>query len=584
MPIITPHTSHVGIATGNAGPVAQYRSASAFVTPGRAEGLDALARGVGKLGNAMGEVWAERQRVQNATDLLADKVAYEDALRAFDSDYRATRKGVDARTAEDDYNAFHQEQFGKLQKKWGGNPFQMEAVSRMAEGMRLPSLHKAVMFRDQQEEEHKRSVLAASRAQAVQVFADPASSWQEKTAALSQEEANLRLFAGQRIEEVDGKPQWTGGRDVTAELVALRQGFHTEHVESLIATNQIGQARNYIRDHAREFGGKANNLTMMIEHKLEAAARRNEIAEIRHERLVTQKTADDIYSGIRETFKGLPLEEQQVRAAQIIGDIKDHDVRRMVNVRLHEDMSVEQVRKKAADYQSVQAFGEYVKTNNLLPSQAIAALDNAANMSEEAKDKARIALDKAAQRETPQNLAAFDEVRKQIDRRDIVDETQLEAFAFDNGLTTAQAKAAAKYMSEGGNAGKVKIADVEKIYKRLGNGKSMPDGFYDAVLATLEPGKVPTDEMLVKQISGLVMNGEAVGAGMLWGNKSETYAEAVGAGRADSWLPNVTTEQRKEAKAELIKRNIPATEDAIRRYVKKEILGIVPPKKSRGAR
>ncbi len=228
MPIVVPHQSGQAIATANAGQAAQYRSASAFVTPGQenlGQGLQQLAGGLNRFGNAVATVAIERQRMENATDLLADKVAYEDAMRNFESDYRKTRQGVDARTAEQDFAAFHQEQYDILYKKWGGNPFLMEGVDRMAAGLRQPSMGRAVSYRDQQDQFYKQSVLEASRVQAVQIFDDRNISYAEKVKALEGEEANLRLFAGQRLEVVDGKERWTGGTNVDKQIYELRKQF-----------------------------------------------------------------------------------------------------------------------------------------------------------------------------------------------------------------------------------------------------------------------------------------------------------------------------------------------------------------------
>ena len=228
MPIVVPHQSGQAIATANAGLAAQYRSASAFVTPGQenlGQGLQQLAGGLNRFGNAVATVAIERQRMENATDLLSDKVAYEDAMRNFESDYRKTRQGVDARTAEQDFAAFHQEQYDILYKKWGGNPFLMEGVDRMAAGLRQPSMGRAVSYRDQQDQFYKQSVLEASRVQAVQIFDDRNISYAEKVKALEGEEANLRLFAGQRLEVVDGKERWTGGTNVDKQIYELRKQF-----------------------------------------------------------------------------------------------------------------------------------------------------------------------------------------------------------------------------------------------------------------------------------------------------------------------------------------------------------------------
>ncbi len=249
MAIITPHESQAGIATGNAGQAAPYRSASAFMTPGQAalpNGINQLAHGMDRLGDAVFRMGIDRMKMRNATDLLADKVAYEDALRQFDSDYRQTHRGVSARDAEEAYAAFHQEQYDKLQKKWGGNPYLMEGVNRMAEGIRLPSMQRAVNYRDGEEEAYKKSVLQSSQAQTFAVFSDPSVSWEEKQRALEQEENNLRLFAGQQPVMVDGRTQWQGGREVTAEAMALRQKLLTEYFNAMLQSGNLDGAQAFL--------------------------------------------------------------------------------------------------------------------------------------------------------------------------------------------------------------------------------------------------------------------------------------------------------------------------------------------------
>lgn len=238
MAIVTPHQSQAGIATANAGQAAPYRSASAFMTPGQSampSGLNQLARGVDKLGDALFRAGLDRMKMQNATDLLADKVAYEDALRQFDSDYRKNHLGASARDAEEAYAAFHQEQYDKLKEKWGGNPFLMEGVDRMAEGIRLPSMQKAVNYRDGQEEAYKKSVLQSSQAQTFALLGDPNISQEEKDSALDAEERNLRMFAGQKPVMVNGRLEWQGGRDVGAEIMALRQKASAVNVQGFLA-------------------------------------------------------------------------------------------------------------------------------------------------------------------------------------------------------------------------------------------------------------------------------------------------------------------------------------------------------------
>ena len=246
MAMIVPHQSQVGIATGNAGQAAPYRSASAFMTPGQSnmpEGLHQLAKGMDKLGNALAKYGLDNMKMQNATDMLADKIAYEDALRDFDSNYRQTHQGASARDAEQAYAQFHKEQHDKLQQKWGGNPFLMQGVNQMAESIRQPSMQRAVTYRDQQEDLYQKDLLATSEARALELCADPSRSVQEKETAIQDMERTLRMFAGQRPVMVDGKLQWQGGRNIDAQLMALRQKAQSSNIEGLIASGDTERAQ-----------------------------------------------------------------------------------------------------------------------------------------------------------------------------------------------------------------------------------------------------------------------------------------------------------------------------------------------------
>ncbi|MDR1125291.1 MAG: hypothetical protein LBM64_04410, partial [Deltaproteobacteria bacterium] len=273
MALTIPHNSQAGITVAGGGRAANYVGASAFVTPGQQampEALQQLSRGLGKLGGAVNEVFLERQRMQNATDMLADKIEYENSLREFDSNYRQTKQGIDARTAPEDYDAFHQERLEILQKKWGGNPYLMESVSRMAEGIRAPSMNRAVSFRDQQEEAHKEAVGKAEWQQTLSKLADPSLSYAERQAALQQSEASLRMLAGQHWKaDAEGRGRWAGGRNVDAELERRRQVFHSEQVETLIAQGKTGEAAKYVRGNAGAFGERSNDLMAEIKAKEE---------------------------------------------------------------------------------------------------------------------------------------------------------------------------------------------------------------------------------------------------------------------------------------------------------------------------
>lgn len=720
MAMLVPHQSQTGIATASAGQAAPYRSASAFVTPGRQAmpgALNQLARGLDRLGGAAHELMLDRQRMRNATDLLADKVAYEDALRQFDSNYRQTRQGVSARTAEEDYNAFHQAQYEKLREKWGGNPFLMEGVNRMAAGIREPSMNRAVSYRDQQEKQYQASVLEASRAQTLQLFGDPSVPWNEKMAALEAEENNARLFAGQRREVIDGQEQWTGGSDVTAELMALRQRLCGEHLDGLIATGNLGAASAFLGGGgkgmsgvftgklpsdvaglalaeadaqgldsglvmaviAQESGGRADAVSPKgarglmqlmpetaaelgvnandpaqnvrggvsylgnmlnryggnVEHalmaynwgpgnmdawlrtgkgvngqampaetrayasgvlgrleggasslispaarhqyrqRIDAAMRRNELAVRRADKEAAERTADAAYAGIWESVRGLPADEQQSRAAAMIGEFGNPDMRRTMLGRLKDDLAVQKLHQDAADYELSRKYLEYIQTQGLLPSQAVAGVAQVQGLSDKGREKLRESLNKEAQRVTPENTEALNQLLRRIDLGEVSDETRINAYAFEHGLTDKQVQEARTYQQEGGNKAGVTLTRVERVYKALTGGGKMPPQTFALVLQNMEPGKAASDESISRTISNLyVQSGESMGSGWFW-DRDETYADALSKGRGKTWLPDVTEKERQEIRAILRQAGIEKiTEERIREYKKYEIMGI----------
>lgn len=720
MAIITPHESQAGIATGNAGQAAPYRSVSAFMTPGQAalpDGLNQLARGMDRLGDAVFRMGIDRMKMRNATDLLADKVAYEDALRRFDSDYRQTHQGVSARDAEEAYAAFHHAQYEKLQKKWGGNPYLMEGVNRMAAGIREPSMNRAVSFRDQQEKQYQASVQEASRAQTLQLFGDPSVPWDEKMAALEAEGNNARLFAGQRREVIDGQEQWTGGSDVTAELMALRQRLCGEHLDGLIASGNLGAASAFLGGGgkgmsgvftgqlppevtkmalaeagaqgldpglvmaviAQESGGRADAVSPKgarglmqlmpetaaelgvnadnpaqnvrggvsylgnmlnryggnVEHalmaynwgpgnmdawlrtgkgvngqampaetrayasgvlgrleggtsslispaarhqyrqRIDAAMRRNELAAQRASKEAEEKAADAAYAGIWESVRGLPANEQQARAAAMIGEIGNPDMRRTMLGRLKDDLAVQKLYQNAADYELSQKYREYIQAQGLLPSQAIAGVSQIQGLSDKGREQLLSELTKEAQRVTPENTAALNQLLRRIDLGEVADETRINAYAFEHGLTDKQVQEARTYRQEGGNKAGVTLTRVERVYKAMtGGGKMKPETF-SLVLQNMEPGKAASDESIGRAISNLyVQSGESMGSGWFW-DKDETYAAALEKGRGETWLPDVTEKERQEIRAILRRAGIEKiTEERIREYKKYEIMGI----------
>ncbi|MDR1241681.1 MAG: hypothetical protein LBM00_02695 [Deltaproteobacteria bacterium] len=283
MAIIIPYSSQSSINNAGSGQIAPYRSASAFTIPGQTNmpgALEHFSGGLDKLNDAAFKMQLDKQRVRNATEMLADETAYKGALRDFDREYKNTRKGADALTAEEDYNDFHREQFEKLQEKWSGTPHLMPAVAAMAENIRKFSLNKAAAYRDQQEEEHKAAVYKAAEDSLAVLWADPGADMQEKRAALKRQITSLRLLSGQYPETWKaGFMRWEGGNEEEAKVKInqLVQTLHNEHVQSLMYADRYAEAEKFTREHMREFGDKANDTLALVEARREAWGKKQEV-------------------------------------------------------------------------------------------------------------------------------------------------------------------------------------------------------------------------------------------------------------------------------------------------------------------
>ncbi|MDR2488774.1 MAG: hypothetical protein LBD42_04705, partial [Desulfovibrio sp.] len=566
MALTVPHNSQVGISVAGVGKAANYVSASYFMTPGQSampEALRHLAAGIDNVGGAANQLLLERRRMQNATDMLADKIEYENALREFDSDYRQTKQGVDARTAAEDYDAFHGERLEILRQKWGGNPFLMENVSRMAEGIRSPSMNNAFAFRDQQEQAHMEAVGKAEWQQTLSKLADPSITFAERQAVLRDSEASLRMLSGQRWEEDgEGGGRWVGGRNVDAELDRRRQVFHSEHVETLVALGRTVEAAKYVRGHTGDFGERSNDLLAKIRAVGESNAARGREAAKRAEK----EQLDGVYTQWRDEAKkaGLTLEEQQAFiTGRISDDLKTPDERDYAMRLAKMDFVVEKTRRDAGDMAAIMKAAD--ATKDMLPSEKAGWLDANWSGSREGRVAAEKAIAEQPRRSTPENIALYNKLRVMIDTKEVVDTTQISAFAYRNGLTVQQGKDAEAYLQSGGKDGAVKVKSVQDEWMRLNPGKKkeqMPVDLPDIVRGYWEPGKFVNQNEMTRVIAALLMAGETrTGDSAFAGfGVDETREEAIRNNRLGGWLSDddvsAFKELEKSGEAESVKKEI----------------------------
>lgn len=234
MAICVPHVSRVevgrplggGAVGGGVGRVGGVAPAGA--------GLSGMAAGLAQLGVAMNEAAADAARQRNAADLLAEKMAYEDETRAFEEEWRQAHQGQAARGTREAVAAFHAARQAKMREKWADHPALLAGADELAANARTSALRRMGAWEEGQEKAWQASVRAASQARAVQKFADPHLSWEEKVAILNEEEDAMRVLAGQRrTQDAQGHETWSGGHDVGAEVIRLRQKLIRAHARAL---------------------------------------------------------------------------------------------------------------------------------------------------------------------------------------------------------------------------------------------------------------------------------------------------------------------------------------------------------------
>ncbi|MDL2267205.1 glycoside hydrolase family 104 protein [Desulfovibrio sp. OttesenSCG-928-G15] len=308
---------------------------------------------------------------------------------------------------------------------------------------------------------------------------------------------------------------------------------------------------------------------------IEVAEHRAEAAKEKQQKEARQQIVDSSFASMQKLIDPMPLDDQRVVGEAMIAQVEDEDAREQLGKKLNSDLSRKKTLQNANDMSLMRQYREFSKENGWTHAQAAAGVDKVQGLSEEGKEKLHASLTKDGQKTTPQNHTAYNDLRRAIDSEVIADDTAIDSFAFERGLTDAQVKGAKKYLEEGGNTAKVSISRVEGLFKRMGKGAKPPESLYDDVINNLEPGKPITEEHLRKAISRAYMTGETPDGSIYWGyGKDESYSEAVKRGRGRDWLPDVTEEEQHEYGAALRARGEKVTDVKLRQYKKYEIMKI----------
>ena len=183
MPLIVPYQSQAGIQTANGGPAAQYRSASAFMTPGQenlGKGMQQLAHGVGKLGDTLFQEEIRKRQEQLDLDVMRDIQSAMGQDAEWRAQYRNSNTGAGARDAEQHYSAFSGELSQPLIAKYQHNPRALRQIESRLGSLFLSGRDAMRGYADEQEKVYQGGLVADQKNLMGSVYANPNATSEER--------------------------------------------------------------------------------------------------------------------------------------------------------------------------------------------------------------------------------------------------------------------------------------------------------------------------------------------------------------------------------------------------------------------
>lgn len=521
-----------------------------------------LAGTVLEAGKALTNVAIKEYVSTETTRVSQSLLAMQKELSAERDRYMAENQGQNAIEAGQHFEKFARETAQKYFQEGGFSGRFAEMFNKQAAGTALHFTEQGQAYGRQQKAAWEESVLTGE----IEDFQNLAAQNYNNPELIEFNRSALR----ERIENM--RP----GMDNRALLSRIDEGAAESIISGYLAHDDIKGARGALNEYRGLLGDKVNAVEVQIRNRadaLEAKARAEaERARVEAEKRLVSGTVSDILSGVSDYPS---LEEQREAAFAQVDLIADPTVRDKVRTEIRQEMSWKKDMEDATVSREVRQYQELASREGWTPRQASENV-NHAEISDKAKEKLFKDYDGRAEKVTPKNKAALDELRRQIDLGaerggiDRNDSDKIDAFIERHALTYEQAKAAHQYAEQGGAAGKLTQTHLNQAYKILFPKKkpaTMPADLFDLVASELEPGKPVTDAQVRKIIARLYTDGS--------GWFSESYADALRKGKGTQWAPDIDVPESERRRIEMILRDngITATNDRIKRYYWDELGG-----------
>ena len=529
-----------------------------------------LAGTVLEAGKALTNVAIKEYVSTETTRVSQSLLAMQKELSAERDRYMAENQGQNAIEAGQHFEKFARETAQKYFQEGGFSGRFAEMFNKQAAGTTLHFTEQGQAYGRQQKAAWEESVLTGE----IEDFQNLAAQNYNNSELIEFNRSALR----ERIENM--RP----GMDNRALLSRIDEGAAESIISGYLAHDDIKGARGALNEYRGLLGDKVNAVELQIRNRadaLEAKARAEaERAQREAEKRLVSGTVSEILSGVSDYPS---LEEQREAAFAQVDLIADPTVRDKVRTEIRQEMSWKKDMEDATVSREVRQYQELARREGWTPRQASENV-NHAEISDKAKEKLFKDYDGRAEKVTPKNKAALDELRRQIDLGaerggiDRNDSDKIDAFIERHALTYEQAKKAHQYAEQGGAAGELTQTQLNRAYKILfpkNRPATMPADLFDLVASELDPGKPVTDAQVRQIMARLYTEGRTIGKSWLGSDVKESYADALRNERGAPWAPDIDVPESERHRIEGILRDkgFAATDARIRRYYWDELGG-----------
>ena len=563
---------------GGALPV--YQGSSGVYAPG-ADMSGRLSDSAGRLFGAAGEeeagAWGKAARAANNA-VRTGLAAYEDYSKSkatqLLAEYRRrmreamygengilTRKGEAAFTADDDVAARSRELREQVLGEYGdslvGNFFAMRAREVDADNLLAAQKYKGDEFRTWQ---NRNDLAAAEEA------ADRARAWYNSPEQFGKAAAEALWHTRERLAR-DGY----GGEALERELKEVSSGIFKGGIEQALAANDLAGARRLLAEGSGESGRMTSADIAVSRASIRAHAKRLEERAKANARRARETRLTALSASVWESTKGLPWKEREEAAIESIAAMTDDPKeRRALYAAFNQDLQFQKIREDAARGRTARELAADARARNVLPGAFVAELDRREDVPREVRERA-VRLYRGDIKENQENRSALVRLREDIDDARVRNTEEIDAYAFNHGMTDAQIENAYAYLEGGGKMKGLTQSKLAKMWQDATGGRA-PDDLYDWVKGQLPDGRQPTDKELEALLGAFYMQG--ISPGVMWPFNGETWLEAKRNQRGNEWLPELSGDEYRELTGLLQARGLPHSRADAQRYKKYAIMGL----------